>query len=300
MTSAPQLSMQAPLKLRRIAVLTDFSQNAASALRCAAAIARKYRGNILLAHAYMPQPCAYAAPKPALVFQTLNAERQNLKNQLLAELRTNKLEGIESSVFLTEGAPVDLIRKLQGTDLIVVGTSGQTGLGKLALGSTAETVFRSASVPVLTVGPHCGATEEMAIRIVLYATDFSAAAEAAMPYALSIAKQNGAKLVLLHVASDQDGLVSFAQAMASPAPLEALHRLVPVNTDLKSPPSYTVAFGNPCKVILEKAKDLKAGIIVLGARRAKGFASVISHSGGGTAYRVAASAECPVLTVPSV
>jgi len=36
-------------------------------------------------------------------------------------------------------------------DLIVMGTHGKTGLSRMLLGSTAEEVLRSASVPVLTV-----------------------------------------------------------------------------------------------------------------------------------------------------
>lgn len=297
MASASQLSVGTRLQIRKIAVLTDFSQNAATALRCAAAIARKYKAGIVLAHAYTPLPCAYSAPELAMVFETLKAERENLRNQLLAELCANGLGDIESSVFLAEGAPGDLIGKLQGADLIVVGTAGRTGLGKLAFGSTAETVFRTASVPVLTVGPHCGGLQETGT--VLYATDFSPAAEAAQPYALSIAQEYGAKLVLLYVASDEDAPFSFEQAMASAAPLEALHRLVPGSADLNSAPSCVVAFGKACKVILEQAVALNAGVIVLGARRARGFASAASHWSGATAYRVAANAECPVLTVHS-
>ncbi len=299
MALAAQLSIQPRLRFKKIAVLTDFSDNAAVALQCAAKFARKYRSSIILAHAYLPLPCAYSAPEPALVLETLNAERQNLKNQLFAEFRKNEreLEGIECSVFLTEGVPGDMLRKLPAADLIVIGTSGQTGVRKLALGSSAETVFRCAEIPVLTVGPHYRGTPETAIGTVLYATDFSASAEAAFPYALSIAEENRSKLVLLHVASDQDAPFSFDQAMATAAPLQALQRLAPDKANLKSSPSCVVAFGRPEEVILEKAQDQGAGLIVLGARSVKAFASVISHWGGGTAYRVAANAKCPVLTV---
>ena len=41
-------------------------------------------------------------------------------------------------------------REVQG-DLIVMGTHGRTGLGRLLMGSVAETILRGADCPVLTV-----------------------------------------------------------------------------------------------------------------------------------------------------
>ena len=302
MATAHQTPVGTHLQVKKIAVLTDFSQNAGNCLRFAAAIARGYKAGIILAHAYMPASCAYAAPEAAMVFQTLGAERQGFKSRLLDEAGAPFLRGIPCAVLLIEGAPKDLLEKVKNADLIVVGTSGETGLRKAALGSTAETIFRSSSVPVLTVGPHCDCrrAEKAGINTVLYATDFSTGAEIALPYALSIAKEHGAKLILLHVASDKDVPFSFDRTMASAEPLEALHRLVPGLAGLKSHPMCIVGFGKPNAVITEKAKDLQASVIVIGARGADRLSSVVSHLAGGTAYGVVANAECPVLTIPRI
>jgi nucleotide-binding universal stress UspA family protein len=43
------------------------------------------------------------------------------------------------------------VAKETGCDLIVMGTHGRTGLGRLLMGSVAETVLRKAPCPVLTV-----------------------------------------------------------------------------------------------------------------------------------------------------
>ncbi len=288
------------LQFKKIAVLTDFSKNAHAALRFSAAIAKRYEAGILLAHAYIPLACAFSAPDAALVLKALDDERQSLKTQLLDKAGADFLRGIQCTILLIEGTPQDMLGRLREADLIVVGTSGETGLAKAALGSTAETIFRSSSIPVLTIGPACSRsrTEEADVHTVLYATDFSAGAALALPYALSIAKEYGAKLVLLHVARDKDAEFSFDRAMASEEPLEALHGLVPDSAGFTSQPLCVVGFGRPHIVILEKARDLQASVIVIGVRGADGFASVVSHSGGGTAYRVAADAECPVLTIP--
>ena len=67
------------LLVKRIAVFTDFSENAAAALKYAAEFARLYHASIILAHAYVPLPCAFSAPTADLVFEALNAERRHLK-----------------------------------------------------------------------------------------------------------------------------------------------------------------------------------------------------------------------------
>ena len=65
----------------------------------------------------------------------------------------------------------------------------------------AEEVLRQVRRPVLTVGPHSPPEppREGRFREILYATDFSAAAVAAVPYALSLGQEHQAYLTLLHV-----------------------------------------------------------------------------------------------------
>src|SRR5207248_11055703 len=86
-------------------------------------------------------------------------------------------------------------------DLFVLGTHGRQGLSKLVMGSAAEEIFRRARCPVLTVGPKAardpGNFENW--KTILFATDFSAGSLKALPYALSLAEENEAKLILLHL-----------------------------------------------------------------------------------------------------
>jgi nucleotide-binding universal stress UspA family protein len=60
--------------------------------------------------------------------------------------------GIE--YLLADGIPAEEIVKVasdRGCDLIVMGTHGRTGVGRLLLGSVAEEVMRKAPCPVLTL-----------------------------------------------------------------------------------------------------------------------------------------------------
>ena len=67
---------------------------------------------------------------------------------------------------LLEGDPATAIVEAAeetGADLVVMGTSGRTGLTRLLMGSVAEEVLRHAPCPVLTVrGPVPVRTEEPA------------------------------------------------------------------------------------------------------------------------------------------
>ena len=285
-------------KIKKIAVLTDFSKNADTALRFAAAFARGYKADIVLAHAYIPPSCAYSAPKVKLVYQTLDASRKRWADQLLSKTEAPYLRDIKCSALLHEGLPNELLKELGDVDLIVVGTSGATGLAKAALGSTAETILRSSTVPVLTVGPNCLCHESEAIVLntILYATNFSPLSNPALPYAFSIAREHHAHLVLLHVAHENDVQFSFDRAMASVEPLEQLRKLAHGDIGLERQASYVVAFGTPASTIIQEARNEQADLIIVGAR-GPSHASAISHLGGGTAYRVAADADCPVLTI---
>jgi nucleotide-binding universal stress UspA family protein len=61
-------------------------------------------------------------------------------------------EDVAVSHLLEEGDPADQILRVAqegGYDLVVMGTHGRTGLGRLLMGSVAEKVMRKAPCPVL-------------------------------------------------------------------------------------------------------------------------------------------------------
>lgn len=299
MTTASPLQTDSALTphIRKIAAFTDFSAAATRALEYAAALARIYKSRMVLAHAYLQPSSAFAAPESSLVLELLDQIHHALEERLTKETKTPPLQGLPCETLLVVGGVSDLLREANDADLIVIGTSGEGGLGKMTFGSSAEEVFRSATVPVLTVGPCCGkpSGKPDAIRTILYATDFSVAAERAWPYAMSMAKEQEAELILLHVEDDRDAPFSFDQAIASVEPRERMLRLIPDGIRLRVRPQ--VAFGKPDKVILAQALSHHASMIIMGARGADLLPGLTSHFGGRTAYQVAANARCPVLTI---
>jgi nucleotide-binding universal stress UspA family protein len=301
MATARQVTPRLYLNLRKIALLTDFSAGANIALKFAAIFARTYKASLVLAHAYFP-PVAFVASDVTFPYEGFDDIQGSLEKRLLDLTKMPFLHDIKCTTLLSLGGPRDLLENLTDSDLIMVGTLGETGLAKAALGSVAESVFRSSNTPVLTVGPycHCNGKGEASLRTILYATDFSSGADIALPYAILIAKDSGTELVLLHVKDDKEVPFSFNRAMASSEPLEKLQRLVPEDMDSGVKSRCIVGFGTPAStVIFEQARDVNADLIVMGARGAGAFSTVISHFGGGTAYKVAAQSECPVLTIRS-
>jgi nucleotide-binding universal stress UspA family protein len=128
---------------------TDFSERSEYAFRLACSLARDYSARLVVLHVVTPPVVIYGEgvvpPEP----ETFRLEAEEKLNQLEAPAA-----GVGLERRLTEGEPVaEILRQAReiGADLIVLGTHGRTGLGRLLMGSVAEQVVRQAPCPVLTV-----------------------------------------------------------------------------------------------------------------------------------------------------
>lgn len=192
-------------------------------------------------------------------------------------------------------------------DLIVVGTHGRTGLGKLLLGSVAEDILRHASCPVLTVGPRVSghakrpdyvapgrevAPLELELRRIVFATNFARNAGRVAQEAIALAGEFRARLIALHVIEDYTQLGSRPGLIE--ASVEKLRRLLADGGSLQYLPEPLVEFGSPAERILKVANEREVDLIVLGARSS---AEVGTHLPWSAAHHVIAKAHCPVLTI---
>jgi nucleotide-binding universal stress UspA family protein len=187
-----------------------------------------------------------------------------------------------------------------GADIVVLGTHGRTGALKLLMGSVAGKIFRRSTVPVLTVGPgvRTGAHNGARFHSVLFATDFSLESVAAAPYAISLAQENQARLLLLHVIwahKRHDETMPAELSVANV--MHNLNEIVSKDVELWCRPEALVDYGQPAERILEQAKIYSADLIVLGVRGTAGRLGAATHLSRATAHKVVAHARCPVLTV---
>jgi nucleotide-binding universal stress UspA family protein len=135
------------LALRTVLHPTDFSERAGCALAMAAALARDYGARLLLLHV-VPAPRFHGEVVARRQEDFYEHTREQLRRLQPADARLQVEYQIE------EGDAVDEILRAaeeSACDLIVLGTHGRTGLGRLLLGSVAEQVLRRAPCPVLTV-----------------------------------------------------------------------------------------------------------------------------------------------------
>jgi len=283
------------ITLKNILFATDFSQVADAAALIAIQIARRYGAKVHGVHVNRFNDYTAAAPS-AWAAMAEAAEKETKED---AGRLTEQLQSIEHEVVIGEGNTREVMSNLieqKEIDLIVLGTRGRTGLGKVILGSVAEQILRQAPCPVLTVGPHVNpwSDEYAKMREILYATDLEADYPIAAPYAVSLAQENQAHLVLLHVIEDPKA----GDLINSPEMVDfeerKLRQLVSQQAGLWCDPTYIVEQGPAAEKILDVAKRRHTDLIVLGARPAKGLAT---HLNIGTVHKVVSQATCPVLTV---
>jgi len=288
------------LVLKNFLFLTDFSEPSEFAIPFATSLAREYDAKLYALHVLTPVPLTYAAPESAAtaiagIEEAAQAEMQRLDSQLA---------GVTHETILVRGDSVWLsIEKILGEreiDLVILGTHGRTGAMKLLLGSVAEEIFRRATIPVLTIGPEVriGTHNGGRFHRVLYATDFTPEARAAAPYAISMAQENQARLLLLHVMRDPDERKGQQTAQDSVANvMHELYEIVPQSAEIWCRPEATVRFGPSGDRILEAARELDADLIVLGVRDPGKRMGAATHLERTTAHKIVAHAACPVLTI---
>jgi nucleotide-binding universal stress UspA family protein len=138
---------------------------------------------------------------------------------------------------------------------------------------------------------------------VLFATDFSENSDLAFDYALTLARQSSAHLVLVHVINEPVDLRGFYVPHISFDNLEkeiedgAVRMMEKFcQTKLADFTDYEthISTGVPHEEILKQADDRNASLIVLGTHGRSGLDHILF---GSTAERVVRQAKCPVLTV---
>ncbi len=291
-------NMTMRISLKNILYATDFSLAAEAALPYVKGLARQYGATVHGVHvrfpAFYPNVESEAMPE----FVKAAQEQAKIEAELLHEMLADVPH--EVSVCAGEFWPtiLDIVQQ-QSIDLIVIGTRGRTGVGKVLLGSVAEEIFRSAPCPVLTVGPRISKDTERRLEMkeILYATDFTPESLSALPYALSVAQENQAQLTVLHIIGEPETGELVHPKDYVESTLRQLRELVSAEAKTWSEINFRVEQGPAAEKILEAAVALGADLIVLGVRGTTGHMGSTTHLLRPTAHRIVIQAECPVLTV---
>jgi nucleotide-binding universal stress UspA family protein len=146
------------MTIRHLLVPIDGSEPANRAVQCAVDLAAQTGARITFCHA-VDVDAFYretAAAGGYDVAPLIDEERQNAQSILGDAVQLAVSRGTSSEAKIEDGAARDVILRLErelGPDLLVMGTHGRRGLGRLFVGSTTEDVLRRSVVPVLAVPP---------------------------------------------------------------------------------------------------------------------------------------------------
>ena len=308
-TTAEQKT-RAAISIKNVLFATDFSATSDAALPYATAICRRFGATLHAAHILseanlllMTGGVDYVSM--GTIYEDAHTEAEEKLDQMAARVE------VRIHCYVRHGQVwkgLAAIIEENEIDLVVVGTHGRTGLGKLLLGSVAEDILRHASCPVLTVGPkvsgraklpafqskgHDLAPVELDLQQILFATNFARDADWMAKTAVALAQAFRSQFTLLHVIEDYTEL---GQRLG---PIEEgirrLRALIPNDTTLPYAPETLLEFGSASECILRFAEEREADLVVLGARSSAEVGT--THLPWSTAHHVIAHAPCPVLTI---
>jgi len=129
------------LPIKTILHPTDFSEFSDAAFHLACALARDHKGRVVLLHV-VPPPQSHGE----VVARRQDSGYHYDLWRMLERLRPEDA-AVSVERRLEDGLPAETIVNVaqeEGANLIVLGTHGRTGLGRLVLGSVAEHVVRQA------------------------------------------------------------------------------------------------------------------------------------------------------------
>lgn len=145
------------MTITRILVPTDFGADADAALHYAVELSQQFAASVHLLHVVenplavgMGASAAYSAEMTGLYINLVRDADERLRRSIpcIAGARF----GLEHDVRIGPAAStIAQFARDNLVDLIVMGTSGRTGVSHLLMGSVAERVVRTAPCPVLTM-----------------------------------------------------------------------------------------------------------------------------------------------------
>lgn len=262
----------------------DFSEISASALRLAALIGSRCSRPVTALHArWFEVPPYLTASRAEQVEAQLRDSLEEARSALQRFVNETVEDDSLVAIHVEEGDPREAILRVAhsiGSGLIVMGTHGRAGIRRLRLGSVAEQVVHSSSIPVLTIRPIDHAES---ISKIVCAVNDSEVSRKALMYAAKLAQCLGARLTVIHVLEGEnersisDLCAWIAQRDRPDCEMQEMIR-----------------HGHAAEEIIRLVGELDAGLLVIGAEHKLFLDKTVI---GTTTTHLVRHAPCAVLTV---
>jgi nucleotide-binding universal stress UspA family protein len=291
------------IKIERILCPIASSVDSSNALRYAVSLARSYRAKLFVLTCVEGETNNASFQEQLPTEEQIKLEIERVFNQKDRDRRTVTLDW--ESLVIANNSPVEVITKEAArlaVDLIVM-CSRRRPLRAALLGSTAESVYRTAPCPVLITHPDQRewvdpSTGLAALKRVLVAHDFSDYSELALLYSLSFAQEYQSELHLLHVVPapvitepEIAWTASSTESVYHKA-ARSLQKSIPDEAYLWCDIKTSVRWGKPYREVLAYAKENDIDLIFMGAHGA-GFG--IQTLFGSNADRILRQSPCPTV-----
>lgn len=295
------------VSITRILCPIDYSDFSLDALRHGVALAQWYSAQLTVFHVYqLPQALPvdeFRGSVPPFVHVDPARMAEDVRRFCAPVVGPS---GRTVEVIVRSGDPAKEIRQEAErgqSDLLILGTHGRSGFERLFLGSVTEKVLRSTRVPVLTIPPAVREPGSPLYKTILCPLEFSPASIRALEYALSLAKESDARLILLHAIEDFGAAgaqtaghltVSEYYRQLEQDAVTRLRAVVPDEARVWARPEERVVIGRAHQEILKSVVDEHVDLVVMGVQ-GKGVVNRLVF--GSTTHRVIREAGCPVLTL---
>lgn len=298
MTDSQSEPNEMSMRFGRVLFATDFSPASEKALRYVGPFARRFGAEIYVTHVVSQHEFVEIEDRGV---ETFDSKRRRAESRVDVLLASADSADISHEVLVEQGGVWEVLSQLaerHNVDLIAAGTHGPHGFEKLVMGSTAETIERLSTRPVLLVGPDVIVDPLAMVNIgcILFATDFRPESRCAVEYACALARAYTAQLLILHVIDNP-----LDEALAARMSDEAFCRLRMAENkwpeqQLGVRPEFLVEFGSPEEQTLQVLAKRDVQLLVLSAPRMSHL-QFNSRLPGPLSYHLVTRARCPVLTV---
>lgn len=290
--------------INKILVPIDFSESGLKILPYLKTVVAAYECNIQLLH--VVEDVHLSSIKYLVKHREIQAEMTQVAkdrmNKVCAE-EFKDLPGFQRKI-ITGDPSVEILKRIQAenVDLVIMGTHGFRGLGRILFGSVAANVVKKSSAPVLTVNSRLSGLASKVrweINKVLFPIDFTENVPKILPYVLAVSEKFGATVHLLHVVDEAFRWGQVYSLAWNPKEIlrKAKDMMDSVCTEqMQGCPNFArnVVFGDPATAILQMVESENIDLVMMGTHGRKGLKHALL---GSVAENVVKRSFVPVCVV---